>query len=324
MKMKLLVTGSAGFIGFHLIQALLRRGDEVIGLDNFNEYYDPSLKEARNAMLEKEKGFSLIRGDICNRDTLDRAMEGVDRVVHLAAVAGVRYSLEHPEEYVRNNIDGFFQVIDAVKGHGVGGLIYASSSSVYGGNGKLPASEDDRVDDPISLYGQNKRDNELMAHTYHALHGIPVTGLRFFTAYGEYGRPDMALFLFTEAILKGKTMQIFGEGKMQRDWTYIDDIVAGTVAAIDKNCDEEVFNLGRGKIEELMDFVSMIEKACLPPEALAKGGGKKEFLPLQKGDFRSSLADISHAAERLGYEPKTDIAEGIPRFVRWYREYYKV
>ncbi|HLC76176.1 MAG TPA: NAD-dependent epimerase/dehydratase family protein [Candidatus Peribacterales bacterium] len=313
--MKILVTGSAGFIGFHLSQALLARGDEVIGIDNFNPYYDPKLKKSRSEQLEQQKGFTLIQGDICERATVEKAMNGVDRVVHLAAIAGVRHALEHPEEYIRNNIDGFFEVIDAAKRLQIDGLIYASSSSVYGGNTKLPFAENDRTDDQISLYGLNKRENELMAHTYHALHGLPVTGLRFFTVYGEYGRPDMALFLFTQKILNGETLSIFGEGKMQRDWTYVEDIVSGIVAAIDKNYPEEIFNLGSGRKEELMDFVSIIEQSC-GKEA------KKEFLGMQPGDFRASLADITKAKTILGYEPKTNIAEGIPKFVRWYRAYY--
>ena len=315
--MKILVTGSAGFIGFHLIQKLLARGDEVVGLDNFNEYYDPTLKERRNEILEKEKGFTLIRGDILDRQTVEEAMKGVDRVCHLAAIAGVRHAMEHPDEYIASNIDGFFHVLDEVRKQEIPGLIYASSSSVYGSNEKLPFTEDDRVDNPVSLYGMNKRDNELMAHTYHHLYGTNVTGLRFFTVYGSYGRPDMALFIFTDAILKGKKIQIFGEGKMQRDWTYIDDIVNGIIASIDKNSDEEIFNLGGGEKEELMSFVSIIEQAC----------GKeteKEFLPMQPGDFRASLADISKAKNALGYDPKTEIAEGIPKFVEWYRTYYNI
>jgi len=313
--MKILITGSAGFIGFHLAQELLRRGDEVTGLDNFNEYYDVKLKEARTAILVKQKGFTLVRGDICDRKTVEKVMKGADRVVHLAAIAGVRYSLEHPEEYIKTNINGFFEVIDAVKRLGINGLIYASSSSVYGGNNKLPSREEDRVDNPVSLYGLNKRENELMAHTYHALHGIPVTGLRFFTVYGEYGRPDMALFLFTEKLLKGETLSIFGEGRMQRDWTYIADIVSGIVAAIDKNYPEEIFNLGSGRKEQLMDFVSIIEKSC-GKEA------KKEFLGMQPGDVRASHADLSKAYKQLGYKSMTAISQGIPKFVEWYRKYY--
>lgn len=289
----------------------------MIGLDNVNAYYDPTLKEARNAILLQEKNFHFIKGDIRDRETLDQAMKGADRVCHLAALAGVRYSLEHPEEYIENNIMGFFEVLEAVKRHQIPGLIYASSSSVYGGNEKIPSSEDDRVDNPVSLYGMNKRDNELLARTYHHFYGMAVTGLRFFTVYGPLGRPDMALFLFTDAILKNQPLQIYGHGKQQRDFTYIEDIVAGTVAAIDKNYPNEIFNLGSGKQEELMDFVSMIEKECGKQ-------GKKEFLDMQPGDVRTSLADISHAKKMLGFAPKTAIAEGIPKFVEWFREYFRL
>lgn len=315
--MKILVTGSAGFIGFHLIQELLKRGDGVVGLDNLNPYYDPELKKARNAILLKQKGYTFVQGDICNREEVDAVMNGVDRVVHLAAIAGVRHSLEHPEEYMETNVIGTFEVLDSARKNDVPGFIYASSSSVYGGNEKLPASEADRVDNPVSLYGQNKHENELLAHTFHHLYGINVTGLRFFTVYGGYGRPDMALFLFTDKILKGKNLPIFGEGKMQRDWTYIDDIVSGILAAVDQNYPEEIFNLGSGRKEELMDFVKIIEQSCGKES-------KKEFLPMQKGDVRASLADISHAQEKLGYEPKTAIAAGVPKFVEWFRTYYSI
>ncbi|PIR48209.1 protein CapI [Candidatus Peregrinibacteria bacterium CG10_big_fil_rev_8_21_14_0_10_55_24] len=315
--MRILLTGAAGFIGYHTSQALIARGDEVIGLDNFNTYYDPKLKEARAAMLTGQKGFTLVRGDIRDRKTVVEAMKGVDRVLHLPAMAGVRYSFEHPEEYVDTNILGFFNVLDEARKQEIPGLIYASSSSVYGGNTTFPSSEEDRVDDQLSLYGMTKKDNELMAHTYHHSYGIPVTGLRFFTVYGPWGRPDMALFLFTDAILHGRPINVFGEGKQQRDFTYIDDIVAGVVASIDRNYDEEIFNLGCGRKEELMDFITMIEKAC-GKEA------QKEFLPMQPGDVRVSDADIAKARKKLGYEPKTQIKEGIPRFVQWYREYYGV
>ncbi|MBU0459100.1 GDP-mannose 4,6-dehydratase [Patescibacteria group bacterium] len=314
--MKILITGAAGFIGFHTANVLLDRGDEVIGLDNFNPYYDPKLKEARVAQLEDKKGFTLIRGDITDRETVAKAMNGVDRVCNLAALAGVRYSMEHPEEYILNNIQGFFEILDEAKKQEIPGLIYASSSSVYGGNDKSPAQETDRVDDQLALYGMTKKDNELMAHTYNKLFGIPVTGLRFFTVYGTWGRPDMALFLFTDAILNDRPINVFGEGKMQRDFTYVDDIVAGTVAAIDKNYDEEIFNLGSGRQEELMDFIATIEKAC-GKEA------EKNMMPMQPGDVRASLSDVSKAKEMLGYEPKTMISEGIPKFVEWYKGYYK-
>ncbi|MFA6523281.1 MAG: NAD-dependent epimerase/dehydratase family protein [Candidatus Peribacteraceae bacterium] len=312
--MRVFLTGAAGFIGYHTAEALLKRGDEVIGFDNFNAYYDPKLKEARAKQLQGKKGFTMVRGDILDRNAVTKAMKGCDRVCHLAALAGVRYAFEHPAEYVDINIRGFFNVLDEVRLQKIPGLIYASSSSVYGGNTKLPASETDRTDDQISLYGMNKKDNELMAHTFHRLYGMKVTGLRFFTVYGPWGRPDMALFLFTDALLHGKPLQIFGEGKMQRDFTYVDDIVTGILASIDKNFDEEVFNLGCGRKEELMDYVKMVETSC-GKEA------KKEFLPMQPGDVRVTSADISKAKKMLGYEPKTNIKDGVPRFVSWYREY---
>ncbi|HCI03506.1 TPA: protein CapI [Candidatus Peribacteria bacterium] len=313
--MKILLTGAAGFIGFHTAKALLERGDEVIGLDNFSPYYDPKLKEARAAQLDGKPGFKMIRGDVTDRETVREAMKGVDRVCHLAALAGVRYSFEHPEEYISNNIQGFFEILDEVKQQEIAGLIYASSSSVYGGNEKAPSQEDDKVDNQLSLYGMTKKDNELMAHTYNHLYGIPVTGLRFFTVYGEWGRPDMALFLFTDAILNDRPIDVFGEGKMQRDFTYIDDIVSGVISSIDKNYDEEIFNLGCGRKEELMDYISTIEKAC-GKEA------EKNFTGMQPGDVRVTSADISHARDKLDYNPQTMIDEGVPRFVKWYRDYY--
>lgn len=315
--MKILVTGAAGFIGFHTIMKLLDRGDEIIGLDNLNAYYDPTLKEKRLEMLNERKGFSFIKGDILDRKTVADAMKGVDRVLHLAALAGVRYAFDHPDEYIDINITGFFHVLDEVRKQKIPGLVYASSSSVYGGNGKLPASEEDRTDDQLSLYGQNKKDNELMAHTYHRLYGTKSTGLRFFTVYGPWGRPDMALFLFTDTLLHDKTLQVFGEGKMQRDFTYVDDIAAGIIASIDNNYDDEIFNLGCGRKEELMDYIRMVEVSC-DKEA------KKEYLPMQPGDVRASLADISKAQKMLGFEPKTQIKDGVPRFVHWYREYYGI
>lgn len=313
--MKIFLTGAAGFIGFHTALKLLERGDEVVGFDNINAYYDPKLKESRLEILKKQKGFSFIKGDILDRAALAKAMKGTGRVCHLAALAGVRYAFQHPDEYVDINIRGFFNVIDEVRKQKIDGLIYASSSSVYGSNDSFPSKESDRTDSQVSLYGMNKKDNELMAHVFHSLYGVPVTGLRFFTVYGPYGRPDMALFLFTDAILRGHDMNIYGQGKMQRDFTYIDDIVEGVIAAIDKNYPEEIFNLGRGKQEELMDFVRMIETAC-------EKEGKKNFMEMQPGDVKASLADISHAKEKLGYEPKTAIKDGIPKFVDWYRQYY--
>jgi len=313
--MKILLTGSAGFIGFHTAKALLARGDEVIGFDNFNPYYDPQLKEDRNAQLIKEKNFTLVRGDILDRKLLSKTMKGADRVCHLAALAGVRYAFEHPEEYIQINITGFFNVLDEVRQQKIPGLIYASSSSVYGGNTKMPFTEEDRTDDQVSLYGMNKKDNELMAHVYHRLYDIPVTGLRFFTVYGPWGRPDMALFLFTDAILHDRPINVFGQGKMQRDFTFVEDIVSGIIASIDKNYPEEVFNLGCGRKEELMDYIKTIETAC-GKEA------KKNFLPMQPGDVTTTDADISRAKKMLGFNPKTMIRDGVPRFVEWYRKYY--
>lgn len=315
--MRVFLTGAAGFIGFHTAMRLLDRGDEVVGYDNMNAYYDPTLKEARLKILQARKGFSFTKGDILDRPLLAKTMQGVDRVCHLAALAGVRYAFDHPDEYVDINIRGFFNVLDEVRLQKIDGLVYASSSSVYGGNGKLPASEDDQTDNQVSLYGMNKKDNELMAHAYHSLYGTKVTGLRFFTVYGPYGRPDMALFLFTDALVKDKPLQIFGEGKMQRDFTYVDDIVSGVIASIDKNYGEEIFNLGCGRKEELMDYVAMVEQS-FGKEA------KKEFLPMQKGDVVASLADVSKAKRMLGYEPKTTIRDGVPKFVEWYRSYYGI
>ena len=315
--MRIFLTGCAGFIGFHTILQLLERGDEVVGLDNMNAYYDPTLKEARLKILQGKKGFTFIKGDILDRDVVAKAMKGCDRVCHLAALAGVRYAFDHPTEYIDINIKGFFHIIDEVRLQKIPGLIYASSSSVYGGNTKLPSAEDDRTDDQLSLYGMNKKDNELMAHTYHRLYQTKSTGLRFFTVYGPYGRPDMALFLFTDALLHDKPLQVFGFGKMQRDFTYVDDIVAGIIASIDKNYDDEFFNLGCGRKEELMEYIKMVE-VSVGKEA------KKEMLPMQPGDTTASLADISKAKKMLGYEPKTTIKEGVPKFVEWYREYYKL
>lgn len=315
--MRILLTGAAGFIGFHTANVLLDRGDEVVGFDNLNAYYDPTLKEKRLSMLQEKKGFSFIKGDILDRAAIRDAMQGCDRVCHLAALAGVRYAFDHPDEYIDINIRGFFHVIEEVRLQKIPGLIYASSSSVYGGNQKLPSAESDRTDDQLSLYGQNKKDNELLAHTYHRLYGTKSTGLRFFTVYGPWGRPDMALFLFTDAILKDRPIDVYGHGKMQRDFTYVDDIVSGIVASIDKNYDEEIFNLGCGRKEELMEYIRMVEVSC-GKEA------EKNFMDMQPGDTTASLADISHAREKLGFEPKTTIRDGVPRFVEWYRGYYGI
>jgi UDP-glucuronate 4-epimerase len=319
---KILLTGSAGFIGSHTGRALLERGDTVIGFDNFNGYYDPTLKEARNALLEKYDNFTLIRGDIAKKEDLAKAFamlgSGDDtRVCHLAAQAGVRHSIENPDEFLRDNIVGTGNILELCKNQKVGGLTYASSSSVYGDSTAEKFQEDLSTDEQVSLYGMTKKANELQASVTHHLFGLPCTGLRFFTVYGPWGRPDMALFIFTRQLLSGKPLQIFGHGKMHRDFTFIDDIVQGVVAALDKNYPFEVFNLGAGHTEELMSYVDAVEKAC-GVEA------QKEFLPMQQGDVVRTSADITKAKKMLGYAPKTRITEGVPRFVEWYREYYKV
>lgn len=320
--MKVLVTGSAGFIGFHVAKALLGRGDEVIGFDNFNDYYEPKLKEDRNAVLEKESNFKLVRGNLENVADIEKAFDllgsGPDtRVCHLAAAAGVRYSIEHPEEFVQSNIVGFANVIELCKTREIGGLIYASTSSIYGDSDDIPFNEEQDTDHPVSLYAASKKENEVHAYVYHKLFGMNCTGLRFFTVYGPWGRPDMALAIFTKAVLGNEPLPIFGEGKMRRDFTYIDDIVAGVVASIDKNFPYEIINLGGDKTEELMDYVGAIEKACGKE-------GEKNFMPMQQGDVVQTVADVSKARKLLDYDPKTQISEGVPKFVEWYREYYGV
>jgi UDP-glucuronate 4-epimerase len=313
--MKTFLTGAAGFIGYHTAVRLLERGDSVVGYDNVSPYYDPSLKRARLEKLKAYPNFTFIEADILDRPKLAAAMQGAERVIHLAAIAGVRYSMEHPEEYIDINIRGFFHVIDEVKKQRIPGLVYASSSSIYGGNTSFPSKEDDKTENQLSLYGQNKKDNELMARTYWNLFKVKSTGLRFFTVYGPLGRPDMALFLFTDAILKDQPIKVFGEGRMQRDFTYVDDIVSGIVASVDKNYDCEIFNLGCGRTEELMDYIGAVEKA-VGKEA------KKEMLPMQPGDTTRSAADLTKARTMLGFDPKTPISVGVPTFVAWYREYY--
>ena len=321
--MRVLLTGSAGFIGFHVARALLDRGDEVIGYDNFNPYYDPELKERRNAILEEQPNYRLVRADIGDRqalqDAFDALVRGADgaetRVCHLAAQAGVRHSIDHPNQFVRDNVQAFTYVLELCRDREVGGLIYASSSSVYGNSAQERLSETDSTSSQCSLYGATKKMNELMASVYNHLYGLRVTGLRFFTVYGPWGRPDMALFLFTGAVLRGETMNVFGHGRMHRDFTYVDDIVAGVVSAIDRNHEELVCNLAGGRTEELMEFIRQIERAC-------GREGDKEFLPMQLGDVARTSADLTRAREALGYEPTTAIDVGIPRFVEWFREYY--
>jgi len=316
--MNILLTGSAGFIGFHTSKKLLERGDRVIGVDNFNEYYDVSLKNSRNSILEKYPNYSVYRVDIVDKEKLFSIIEKEkpDKVVNLAAQAGVRYSLENPFVYVQSNVVGFLNILEACRQFKIKHLVYASSSSVYGNNKKIPFSESDRVDEPISLYASTKKFNEEMAFTYHHLYGLNVTGLRFFTVYGPYGRPDMAFFSFTKSILSGEGIKVFNQGKMKRDFTFVSDIVDGIILALDKNCSCEIFNLAKGDSENLLDFIEEIEKNCGKK-------AKKEFLPLQPGDVVNTSADISKAKKILGYNPQVEIADGVKKFVEWYKEYYK-
>lgn len=314
-KKRVLITGAAGFIGFHLAKHLQQRGDKVIGFDNFNDYYDPQLKRDRAQDLSKS-GISTIEGDICQSDLLKELMIKYDitHLVHLAAQAGVRYSLVNPEAYVRTNIAGFLNVLEACRQRPSTRLIYASSSSVYGTNTKIPFDVNDRTDHQASLYGVTKKSNELMAYTYHHLYKIPVTGLRFFTVYGPWGRPDMAYFSFTKSILEGKPIDVYHYEKMRRDFTYIDDIVEGTAAAIDLGADCELFNLGNHQPESLQDLISAIEES-LRKKAILR------HLPMQAGDVEATYADIRHSQQKLKFTPKTSLKEGIPRFVDWYLAY---
>ncbi len=313
----ILVTGSAGFIGFHLTQKLFSLGFKVVGIDNFNPYYDTKLKHDRADIL-RSMGIEIFSIDISDDDAIKDLFQKYDfsHVAHLAAQAGVRYSITHPKSYLGPNINGFVTLLEACKEKKTP-FIYASSSSVYGCNTKIPFSETDRVDSPSNLYGATKKANELIASAYHHLFQIPVTGLRFFTVYGPFGRPDMAYFSFTKALFEGTEISVFNEGNMQRDFTFIDDIVDGIVASLQHSYPHEVFNLGNNQPENLTDFIHHIEKAA----------GKKahlKYLPLQKGDMLKTYADIDHAKARLGFNPKTSLSEGIEKFVKWYRTYYGI
>lgn len=316
-----LVTGAAGFVGFHLSQRLLEQGCTVVGFDNLNDYYDVSLKEARLRQLEGREGFAFVRGDLADMAAVETvfAAHRPGVVVNLAAQAGVRYSITNPRAYIDSNIVGFFNILEACRHHPVRHLLYASSSSVYGNQEKTPFSTDDDVSRPISLYAATKKSNELMAFTYSHLYGIPTTGLRFFTVYGPWGRPDMAYFSFTRRILAGETIQIFNQGDMYRDFTYIDDIVRGIENMLmnpPKGDDPAiVYNIGNNRPEKLMYFIETLERA-LGHEA------KKEFLPMQAGDVYQTYADVSDLTRDFGFSPSTTIEEGLARFVAWYRGYY--
>ncbi|MCX8077061.1 MAG: NAD-dependent epimerase [Geminocystis sp.] len=324
----ILVTGSSGFIGYHLSKRLLTCGFQVLGLDNMNDYYDVSLKQARLRELQKYNNFQFHQLDLCNRQgVMDLfASHTISKVVHLAAQAGVRYSLENPYAYIDSNIVGFINILEACRHHPVQHLVYASSSSVYGNNQKVPFSVTDNVDYPISLYAATKRANELMAYTYSHLYQIPTTGLRFFTVYGSWGRPDMAYFIFTKNILEGKPIKIFNYGHMKRDFTYVDDIIEGVVRVMHKipqpspdnpqqKAPHRLYNIGNNQPVELLELVACLEK-CLGIEA------KKEFLPMQPGDVVITYADIDDLYQAVGFKPSTPLAEGIAEFVRWYRDFY--
>lgn len=323
--MRVLVTGAAGFIGYHVAQRLLARGDTVIGLDVVNDYYDVRLKEARLARLSAHPGFEMHRLDLGEPEQVQAALREVrfERAVHLAAQAGVRYSLTHPFAYVRSNLLGHVTVLELCRHMpGFEHLVYASSSSVYGGNTKMPFAVADRVDQPISLYAATKKADELMSHTYSHLYGMPTTGLRFFTVYGPWGRPDMAMWLFTEAILAGRPIRVFNHGQMQRDFTFIDDIVTGVVAALDnppagEGAPAKVYNIGNNKPEQLMEMIGVLEAAI-------GRTAEKIMEPMQPGDVAATYADISAIQADLGYAPTTPIEEGIPAFVDWYVDYHGI
>jgi len=313
----ILVTGAAGFIGFHVARKLAEQGREVIGTDNINDYYSPQLKQDRLRELEALPSFSFRKLDLCDYDGMEEvfSQSGVKKVIHLAAQAGVRYSLVNPASYQRSNLEGFLNVLELCRHYKVENLVYASSSSVYGKNRKLPFSEDDVLEGQISLYGATKRANELMAHSYSHLYGLNTTGLRFFTVYGPWGRPDMAMFKFTDAIIRGEQISVFNYGRMKRDFTYIDDIVQGVVACLEQPLPCEIINLGNNNPVELMYLIGLVEK-YLGREA------DKLMLPIQPGDCEATYADIARAKRLLGFEPRTKIEKGLKNFIEWYKEYF--
>ena len=325
--MAFLVTGAAGFIGSHLCERLLARGEEVVGIDNLNAYYSVDLKKARLARLEGKSGFTFHHLDIADTEGMREFAAANPRITHitnLAAQAGVRHSLSHPRDYATANLNGFLEILELAR-HlpNLKHVAYASSSSVYGANTKLPFSVDDRVDHPLSLYAASKKANEMMAHSYSHLYDIPATGLRFFTVYGPWGRPDMAAFIFTKAIMAGEPISVFNNGEMRRDFTYIDDIVSGVVACLDRppqtnqGAPHRVYNIGNHRSENLMDFIAILEKAC----------GKKaeiKFEPMQPGDVKDTYADIEATTRDFGFHPTTPIEVGLPKFVDWYRAYHPI
>jgi UDP-glucuronate 4-epimerase len=332
---KLLVTGAAGFIGFHTARLLLERGDQVVGVDNLNAYYDPSLKNARLAILKGYPRFRFVKADVADHKAMDAMFraERFERVVHLAAQAGVRYSLENPHAYVQSNIVGFLEIIEGCRHTRVQHLVYASTSSVYGANTRMPFTENQSVDHPLTLYAATKRSNELMAHSYSSLYGLPTTGLRFFTVYGPWGRPDMSLFKFTKAILAGRPIDVFNAGRHRRDFTYVDDIVKGVLAAVDhvataddkwdsdrphpstSNVPYRIYNIGNQTPVELFRYIEVLEQ-CLGKKA------QQNLLPMQLGDLPDTWADVEALVREVGYRPSTDLETGVKRFVEWYLAYY--
>lgn len=335
--MKILVTGAAGFIGSYTAKQLLERGDTVVGLDNFNDYYDVSLKEARAAILDGFDNFRMVRIDLADRDAMEKlfAEEGFDKVVHLAAQAGVRYSIEHPHSYIDSNIVGTMNILEGCRHNNVQHLVYASSSSVYGANTTMPFSIHQNVDHPLALYGATKKANELMAHTYSSLYELPTTGLRFFTVYGPFGRPDMALFMFTKNIIEGKPIDVFNYGNHSRDFTYIEDVVEGVIRTMDHTAEPNadwdpaapdpgtsrapyrIYNIGNEQPVELMRYIEVIED-CLGRKA------EKNLLPLQPGDVPDTWANTEDLVSDVGYQPSTTVEVGVRNFVDWYLDYYKV
>jgi UDP-glucuronate 4-epimerase len=334
--MKILVTGAAGFIGYHTARQLLERGDEVVGLDNLNDYYDVSLKRARLSRLEAYPGFRFMKTDISDRRSMPAVFrEGFERVIHLAAQAGVRYSLEDPHSYVDSNVTGFLNILEGCRYNDIQHLVYASTSSVYGSHTKMPFSEHEGVDHPLAIYPATKKANELMAHSYSHLFGLPTTGLRFFTVYGPWGRPDMALFKFTQAILEDRPIDVFNYGQHKRDFTYVDDIVEGVIRACDhvaepnpdwdshdpdpasSDAPYRIYNIGNNQPIELTRYIDVLEE-CLGRQA------DRNLLPLQPGDVPDTYADASELAANVGYRPATPVEEGVRRFVAWYRDYYQV
>ena len=324
----ILVTGAAGFIGFHAARRLLAEGRTVVGLDNLNSYYDPALKQARLNILRADPRFSFVQTDLADRASMSKLFEKnrFARVLHLAAQAGVRYSIDHPHAYADANLEGFVNVLEGCRHHGCGHLVYASSSSVYGANTKLPFSVDDRTDHPVSLYAATKKANEMMAHSYSHLYRLPATGLRFFTVYGPWGRPDMAIFLFTKAIVEGTPIPLFNHGKMQRDFTYVDDVAHGILRLIDHvpestgkggGAPARIYNIGNNRPEDLMHVVAVLEKEL-------GRAAVKQMLPMQPGDVLATYADIDDLTRDVGFRPQTSIEDGIRAFVGWYRDHYRI